>query len=272
MNVAVLISLYKNDNPIYFAEAIESIINQSIGIDKINIYQAVDGKIPDDLEKIINKYKSSFYKVIRINPNGGLANALNELIKNLNKEEFIFRMDADDIAKLDRFEKQIEYMEANPSIGISGMAISEFNERGEHIVRSYPASNEELVGNIHKASPFAHPSVCFRREALLKLSAYPTMFHLCEDIALWFKAVELGIEFANLKDVGIEFRIQRNFYQRRSLSKALSELKVYWINIKKMYGWSPKLLFPVFRFISRLMPTWINEKVYRSNIRQRILK
>ncbi len=272
MKIAAIISLYKNDDPHYYREALDSIVNQTIGHENIHIYQAIDGEISDELEQVVTDYMRYFYKVVRITPNRGLANALNRLIRELSDEEYVFRMDSDDIARVDRFEKQLSFMKDHPEIGILGMSISEFNETGNAIKRNYPLTHKELVNTIPKASPVAHPTVCFRKTALDTIEGYPTEYHLCEDIALWFNAIEKGVLFANLPDIGLDFRVQANFFERRSMSKAMSEFKVYWNGVKAIFGVSPKLLFPLFRLISRLVPKPIIKLIYSSSLREMFLK
>jgi cellulose synthase/poly-beta-1,6-N-acetylglucosamine synthase-like glycosyltransferase len=264
-------SVYKNDKSAFFEEAITSIISQSYGIENIRIYLAVDGEIPQEIENIIEKNKKYFYKIKRIVPNQGLANALNVLIDSLEDEEYIFRMDSDDISRTDRIKMQVEFMENNGSVEICGTSIEEFLENGDKNIRRYPSTNEKILANIHKASPFAHPSVCFRKSALQKLEKYPTKYYLGEDIALWFEAAKKGVKMANLQEIALNFRIQNNFYKRRSLSKALSEFTVYWNGTIEMFGVSPKLLFPVARLISRLMPRFVIKWTYSSNLRKRML-
>ncbi|MFT5295401.1 MAG: cellulose synthase/poly-beta-1,6-N-acetylglucosamine synthase-like glycosyltransferase [Colwellia sp.] len=269
--VSVMISLYRNDDAHYYREAIQSIIDQSYGIENINIYQVIDGSISEELETVIEHFSSYFYKVIRLETNNGLANALNKLIQIMGDEEYIFRMDSDDISKPDRFDNQISFMERNKSIGICGMAISEFYEDGSLILRSYPLKHDLLISNLSKASPFAHPTVCFRATALKLLGSYSTKYHLCEDIHMWFRAVILGVKFANLPDVGLDFRIQRNFFKRRSLSKAWAEFKVYLFGGFRLFGYGFWILFPLLRLVSRLMPPFLIKYMYKYSLRTRFL-
>jgi cellulose synthase/poly-beta-1,6-N-acetylglucosamine synthase-like glycosyltransferase len=264
-------SVYQNDNPAFFEEAINSIVSQSYGIENIRIYLAIDGEVPQEIKDIMEKHKKFFYKVEQIMPNKGLANALNVLIASLEDEEYIFRMDSDDIARENRIQKQVEFMQKNSEIGICGMAIEEFLKNGDKNIRKYPATNEKILANIHKISPFAHPSVCFRKSALQKLEKYPTGYHLCEDIALWFEAAKKEIKMANLSEIGLNFRIQSNFYKRRSLSKALSEFMVYWNGTIELFGINLKLLFPTARLIFRLMPKFVIKLAYNSRLRKKLL-
>lgn len=269
--VSVIISIYKNDNPVYFKEALDSILAQTYGIENINIYQAVDGNISDELEAVLDNYSPYFHKIIRIDNNEGLANALNELIRSLENEEYIFRMDSDDISRPTRFESQVSFMDTYKNIGICGMAISEFYEDGNSMIRSYPTDHDSLLGNMLKASPFAHPTVCFRGSTLKLLDRYSKRYHLCEDIDMWFRAAKLDVKFANLPDVGLDFRIQKNFFKRRSFSKAWSEFQVYFLSGYEVFGGTFKLAYPFLRLFSRLMPQPIIKFMYKYSLRSKLL-
>ncbi len=56
---------------------------------------------------IINDNKDIFYKIIKNKYNMGLAKTLNKLIEVLEDEEYIFRIDADDICRSDRVQKTL---------------------------------------------------------------------------------------------------------------------------------------------------------------------
>ncbi len=202
MKVAFIITVYKNDKLEYFKEAIESIINQDYGFEDINIYLGIDGQLSNELEAYIKNGKNLFYKIVRNEENNGLAYTLNKLIDNLENEEYIFRMDSDDICKLDRVSKQINFMEKNKSIEILGGAIEEKNENGKiRMIRTYPKSNQEAKNYIYKASIFAHPTVCFRKSFFDKGFRYNIKYRFSQDLELWYKALRYNIKISNLDEL-----------------------------------------------------------------------
>lgn len=270
-NVAVIMSVYLKDNPEFFDLSLASILDQSYGYKNIRIYLAIDGPISPEIETIVKKYTSHIFRVKRIKQNTGLANALNLLINSLTDEDLVFRMDSDDIAKKDRFERQVSFMNENEEVGIVGMGIEEFDAYGHRIMRVYPQHHNQIRKKMPLASPFAHPTVCFRRKALNILEGYSTRYHLCEDIEMWFRAIRMGIIMANLPDIGLEYRIQPDFYKRRSLSKAISEFCVYWRGTYEQFGINYLLAFPVLRFLTRLLPPLLIKTLYQHPMRTRYL-
>ena len=167
--VAFIITVYKGDKLPYFKKAIETIINQDYGFENINIYLGVDGDLPKDIDNYITTNDKLFFKIIRNNANKGLAFTLNKLIDSLEEEDFAFRMDSDDVCYLDRVSKQVNFMNANPKVLISGGSIEEFSEEeGVKMIRQYPKNTLEAKKYIYKASVFAHPAVCFKKDFFAK--------------------------------------------------------------------------------------------------------
>ena len=273
MKIAFIITVYKNDKLEYFKEAIESIVNQDYGFENINIYLGIDGDIPKDIEKYIEENKHLFFKIIKNDENKGLAYTLNRLIDALENEKYIFRMDSDDINKPYRVRKQLEYMEKFEYLEIVGGAIEEIDDKkNKKMIRKFPKTTQEAKKYIVKASIFAHPTVCFKKTFFEKGFKYneANKFKYNEDLALWYEALINNIEVANIDDVILMFRVSNSFYKRRSYQKAIGEFQIYWKGIIKLYGYNWRLIYPVARLITRLMPSYIVKFLYNSNLRKKL--
>ena len=270
--VAVIMSVYGGDSPEHLTLSLSSIFNQDIaGKRAIHLYLGVDGPISSEVDAVIQVWEDRIHCLKRFRENRGLAHVLNELINCLDAEEFVFRMDADDVSLPRRFSAQVAFMESEPDVGICGTAINEFASGNFMRVISYPTAHVEAVSALKCRSPFAHPTVCFRRSALELFKSYPTDA-ANEDIALWFKAVAMGIKFANLDDPLVNFRISDGFWKRRGFSKALGELRCYWRGLKLLQSPASHYCWPIFRFIFRLSPVFIRRAGYQSQLRHLILK
>jgi cellulose synthase/poly-beta-1,6-N-acetylglucosamine synthase-like glycosyltransferase len=266
--VAVLLCVYSKDNPLWFASAIASIVNQSYGIENIRIYLGVDGEISSELNNVIKNYNAYLYKVRYFPENQGLASTLNKLISTLENEKYIFRADSDDISVKERIYDQVVFMEKNPAIGICGTAIIEVEGNGiEFNRRFYHSDHHILVGNIFKGSLIAHATACFRKKALTIIGPYNQCVGSCEDIELWFRAIKKGVLFSNLEKPLYIVRTTDSFFDRRSVKKSIQELKIYWKGCRMLFNYSWRLIFPVLRFISRLQPRFIVRFLYESKIR-----
>ena len=213
---SVLISAYKNDNALDFRKSVESIsVNQSTIPDEIVI--VIDGPIPDDLSKTIRNLEIEipYIKTHWLPENKGLGNAMNIGI-NLCTNELIARMDADDIAMPDRFEKQVAYMMKHPEIAVLGGQISEFIGSEDNIVgyRNVPLTPNECRKYYQDRDPLNHMTVMLRKSAVLDAGNY-IPWHLDEDTYLWGRILKKGYEIANLPDVLVNVRVGDAMYARR---------------------------------------------------------
>ena len=104
-------------------------------------------------------------RVVRLKHNMRLANALNIGLAHCSYE-IVARVDADDISLPRRFAVQVPLVE--DGLGLLGSAIQEFSddEAEAGMVRNMPASEEEIRRVISYRSPFAHPSVVYRKSAV----------------------------------------------------------------------------------------------------------
>jgi hypothetical protein len=271
IRIATLICVYARDNVSHFRAALDSILEQrlSAGIEP-RLYLGVDGPIPPTIERVIAEYMPSFHRVVRMPENEGLARTLNALIERLEDETLIFRMDADDVSLDTRYQAQVDYMLANPEVDLLGTAILEFGEgvEGERVVQ-FASGPDYALANAHKQVPVAHPTVCMRRRVLDLTGGYPVR-GTNEDVALWFRCLQLGLKFDNLPQVQLRFRIGQGFWKRRGLEKAWIEFTTYVHGIHALHGPSSlRYAYPLLRLLVRLAPTWVSRFLYQSPIRMR---
>lgn len=275
VNIAVLMSIYKNDDPIFFQEAMDSIwTNQTLKPDQIILIQ--DGVLPDNLVQIINDWKQRLGDILTLHKNKenlGLTKSLNAGLKYV-KAKYIARMDSDDKSDPLRLEKQVAYLENHPEIAILGGSIQEINEKNDFInIRTYPLNPEDSRNYIAKASPLAHPAVMMRHKIFEYGLKYNEAYKTSQDIALWFDALKAGFKISNIEDVVLYFRITESTFERRNRNKAINEFKIYMNGIKDMFGFTPKYIYPISRLGFRLMPTTFIKLIYNNSIlRNRLLQ
>ncbi len=273
INIAVLISVYRNDNSELFYNALQSIINQKLPANFVTrIYLGVDGPIDSELESVIECSKGHIYYTLRSLSNIGLAAILNKLIQHLNNETLIFRMDSDDISMPDRFISQINFLNDHPDVDIVGTDIIEIDvvSNIQRIV-SFAIDHDDAIRKIPLRVPVAHPTVCFRRHVFSLVPQYPHI-NGNEDIAMWFACINKGLRFGNVHTPLLKFTINQNFWSRRSFSKSVSEFHCYCFGIWKMHKLTWLYIFPFIRLLVRLSPQWVSKFLYYSKIRSRQLK
>lgn len=265
--ITVILSLYKNDNSEHLKLSLDSILNQSYKDCFILI--GVDGPISDDLVRILKLYEdNSRILIFWYSLNRGLTAVLNDLIKEALKlnPAFIARMDADDIAKLDRFEKQLKFLENNPNVDVLGGAIEEidFNGKSRGKVIRYPLSHEECYNFFSYRNPLAHPAVIFRPSFFEKAGLYRLEYKKNQDTALWYDGFANGCVFANLSDIILSFRVSSDMFKRRGgLKFSIDILKLRLkINVGLGFGVKSYILAYCY-FLMAVSPSVIKKIAYK---------
>jgi glycosyltransferase involved in cell wall biosynthesis len=217
-DLVVIMSVYKNDRLKFVTESVQSILQQTFT--DFDYYIVFDGPVSPDIDNYVSSIKDSRISLFRREKNEGLAVVLNFLLTLILKKpeySYVARMDADDVSMPSRFEKQRNFLSVNKEIAIVGCWYEEINESGKHLSdRRLPVNHEDLKKRYITGTPFAHPSVMFRRELIERAGFYPTDTVLMEDNALWGKALKSGLQFANIPEFLLKFRINKDFYKRRS--------------------------------------------------------
>jgi hypothetical protein len=118
-------------------------------------------------------------------------------------------MDADDWSHPDRFGEQVEFLRNHPDIAVVGTQIDIMDERDRPLGhRSYPTDPEAITAALCRYNPLAHPSVMYRKEAILEAGGYRyRRYPANEDYELWCRLVHLGYGLANLARTLLRYRI-----------------------------------------------------------------
>jgi len=265
IDLAVIMSVYKNDKLSFFKESVQSILDQTFST--FHYFIVFDGPVDSEINNYITSLKDDRIKLCRLKNNGGLAFALNYLLEIILKNpdyKLIARMDADDISSPFRFEKQRGFLLENPEISCVGCWYEEIDDHGKHL--SYcklPVDHTTLKRLYYTRTPFVHPSVIYRRDMIEAAGFYPTDTILMEDNILWGRALKAGARFANIPEFLFKFRKDRSFYKRRSGLRYGWSYMLTRFRINKSCGFPPYTF--VFTFIIgviKMMPSFILRYIY----------
>lgn len=267
-SVAVMLPVYKNDSPVFMGKAVESILYQSYK--NIHLYIGVDGPVGELLKGNLELLdRQEVVDVIWFPENRGLACVLNDLVALCKKEgyDYYARMDADDIAEEDRFEKQVKFLEAHPEVDVVGGAIDEIDgdgkARGKHV--EYPFSHEECRKFFRYRDPLAHPAVMFRASFFEKVAlGYRNEYRKNQDTMLWFDGFMNGCVFANIKDTVLNFRVNDDFYNRRNGWKRAKQMLRDRLKMNKALGYDFSAnIFAFGMFCMTVSPSWVKKFLYK---------
>lgn len=203
ISVSVIMSVYNSEK--FLKESVASILNQTFSDFEFII---IDDCSTDNSLTIIKAFaeKDSRIKIIRNSENIGLTKSLNKAL-SLAKGKYIARMDADDIALPERFEKQVAFLETHPSIFLLGTQVEYFNT--DDNTRTYPprATSQAQIEQLLRSNrnPFAHPSIMFRNEPGI---CYREKFVYAQDFDLYLNLLSQNKQLANLPQVLLRYRLQ----------------------------------------------------------------
>ena len=265
--MVVLMSVYKNDNPVHLRLSVDSILNQTY--QGFLLLIGVDGAIGDELAKTLHSYDGNpKVKTCWFSENRGLTAVLNNLLEEGKKMQpaYIARMDADDISHTDRFEKQVKFLKENPELDVIGGAIEEMEYDGSlnGKIIQYPLSHERCYEFFATRNPLAHPAVMFRSSFFDKVTSYNASYKKNQDTELWFRGFKAGCKFGNLKDVVLTFRVSKDMYKRRGGTKFAKEVLKLRKEINKDLGYGLKAtLFGYAYYVMAISPGWVKKIAYR---------
>lgn len=184
--ISVAMSVYNGER--FLAAAIDSVLSQTFSDFELLI---LDDGSNDGTEAILGAYERRDPRVrLIVRENRGLVASLNELLANA-RAPIVARMDADDICKPNRFERQIAFLAGHPDYGVIGSWSEDMGEDDEPIFRTgedHPITHQDVLTAISKGQQvLCHPAVMYRRDVVLSVGGYHAAFRHCEDYDLWLR-------------------------------------------------------------------------------------
>ncbi len=121
-------------------------------------------------------------------PIAAMIASLNRLIGEA-QAPLIARMDGDDIAMPERFERQLAFLDAHPDYGVVGTSTHDIDEQGRLSPNSdfHPLDHASFVAVQEDGPLLCHPSVMMRRDLVREAGGYRAAFAHCEDYDLWLR-------------------------------------------------------------------------------------
>lgn len=218
--ITVVMSTYNRAE--LLPHAIDSILNQTYGDFEFIIIN--DGST-DGTADILKAYahRDKRIRVITNHPNQGLITSLNKGIDKA-RGKYIARMDDDDIALPQRFERQVAFMDTHPDITVVGSWISPLDSR-----EPYSFQRETDPKRIHimlylGSVPVCHPSIFIRRDFLDRHHIrYRLGYEAAEDRPFYGEIMSAGGQIASIPEVLMQYRLHQSnnpeYYYRQNMNK-----------------------------------------------------
>lgn len=257
--VSVIMGVYNCKDIEALNNSINSIINQTYNDWELIICN--DGSTDNTLNilKKIEK-KDKRIKLISYEQNRGLGYALNKCIE-VSKGEYIARQDDDDISEINRFEKQVLYLDNNKYISIVGCTANVFD--GENVWGKYKVPEKPNKKDFYWNSPFIHPSIMLRKKDIVKAGGYRIAKETrrCEDYDLFMRMYSLGMKGYNIQEELYKYKVTNGNKKYRPMRYRIDEAKVRYIGYKKLgilFKGIPYIVKPI---IIGLIPQFIFKKI-----------
>lgn len=264
--VAVIMSIYCNDVVKYVFPAVESVLKQTYS--DFDFYIQYDGPIKTEVDEYLTGLKDERIKIQRRAENKGLAHSLNDLLTIVMSlgYEYIARMDADDINKLNRFERQLQYMENHPEVECLGTWAVEINSKGEEYYRKQmPETHEGCKKLFRKRDCMIHPTVVYRRSYIEKAGLYSLDTYFGEDTMMWAQGFAAKCTFANVAEYLYQFRLDDHFFNRRRGWKHAKNIFLLRHKVNEIMHYGIMADFWALAYAgAKMMPTSILCLIYRN--------
>ena len=267
---SILMSVYYKDREEWLKQSIESMLNQTIKTDDFVIIK--DGKLTKELEEIINTYKEkepNIFNIIQLEENKGLGIALSIGIKEC-KNEWIARMDSDDISMPNRVEKQMKIINKQ-DIDIIGSNIAEFiaDINNVQAYKKMPETDCDIKKYAKRRNPFAHPSEMLKKDKILESGNFRD-YYLCEDYDMWLRMIKNNAKCYNIQENLVYMRVNQDFYKKRGgikYLKSILKLKTEQYRIG-FFSLTDYALTSLASIIICLLPNKIRETFYKKFLRK----
>lgn len=254
---------YAGDDAAHLSAALKSLADQSVKAAETILVCA--GPMSKDHDKAIADFAAELHiKRIDLWHNRPLAFSLNVGLRAASNQ-WVARMDADDIAHCDRFKTQFEYLDKHPEIDVLGTAVAEFGVDPMEVwaLRVPPVAHGAIARWAFLRTPFNHMTVVYKKTDVLKVGGYRLIPHY-EDFDLWTRMLVNGAKMANLSQPLLFARVGNGFHGRRG---GWRYARAEWYalgtanRINKVNPWAVRLSMAP-RFFMRLLPGALRQKIY----------
>lgn len=266
---SVLMPLWYKEKTEYLAASLESMLSQTVP--PVEIAMITEHKLTKETEELLDSLRKR-------NPEVSLLVVLNESLaeKGLGTIlaygvtachcDIIARMDTDDISFPNRCEKELEILMKHPDITIVGGGLQKFTDNPEQAdgYRIPPEKGKQLRQYSKFRNPFNHPTVMFRKEAILKVGNYSPIKE-CEDYELWYRVLKSGYQGYNIQEPVLYYRAGMDMLKRRkNKTFYLQSLEL----VKRMrsdcyINWMEALLATTMQRMRFYFPFALNRFVYK---------
>ena len=193
--ISVIIPVYNDER--YIQQTIQSVLDQTFTDFELIL---VDDASTDRSVEIMKNFDDPRIHVFINEKNLGIVGSLNKAI-SLSKAAIIARLDHDDMCYPTRLEKQYNFLEVHPEIGLVGAGIQEIDSEGKKVgsPRIHLSEPYLLKYWLHFEVLLSSPATTFRRSIIEKAGGFNPAAELAEDYDLYTRFVKY-CDLSNLSE------------------------------------------------------------------------
>jgi len=196
----------------FVAAAVESVLTQTFTDFELLV---LDDGSTDTSAEVVRSFRDPRL-VLLSRPHAGVVASMSAALEAA-RAPIVARADADDVCVPVRLARQVEYLRANPGVALVGAAIREDGR-----VLAYPPDLLRIRWTVLYRSPFAGPTLMFRRDAALAVGGYPRDYYFVDDYPFVSRMIA-RFEAANLGEVLVTKRINPTGITGRHSAEQIAE-------------------------------------------------
>jgi len=213
----------------FIADSIKSVLNQTFQNFELLIIN--DGST-DNTETIIQSFNDPRIRVIKNETNRGLIESRNIALLEA-KGNFIAILDSDDIAIVDRLEKQLNAFQNNPDLAVVGSRALIIDQNGKETGEKLDVFTDvdKIKLTLFFENTIVHSSTMIKAEIFREFNGYQGDT-LIEDYDLFYR-ISQKYSIENLENYLVKYRIHGaniSIQKKEQLHQALYSLKVRQLN------------------------------------------
>ena len=270
--VSVLMSV-RNGVP-YVGDAIASIRNQTFRDYEFII---VNNASTDGTVAVLEQEAAADprIRVFHNHTNLGHSGALNRGLREC-QGQWIARMDADDIALPQRFERQLAFLETEAGVLVTSCLAHYIDEHGNKIGKTAHdlISREAFVRYQREnlAIGILHPGAMLDRALLCRIGGYRSAYDPANDIDLWGRMVDAGAVILVQSEYLMNYRVHAGSATAQDF--ALIRLKYQWARdcMRARRAHSPEPSWEVYVEERRNAPLWLRLNRWRKTSARRLYR
>jgi glycosyltransferase involved in cell wall biosynthesis len=219
-----------NPHPVYFPEAVRSILSQSFTDWELVI---VEDPSPSSAAELLKQFSDSRIRHFSNPERTGLIAQENRALFEA-RADLVAMLDQDDVAEPNRLADEFAFLTTHPEIALVGCQVRIIDSSGTVVGRrNYPTRHDEILWAMPRYNAVAQPGVMVRKAAMVRCGGYDLGW-LAGDYDLWSRMLLAGEKFANIERPLLRYRVHPDSASKGTRIRTMLQLTG---EIKRRYWW-----------------------------------